>query len=64
MEGKIDYLFHSKGQKDKINSILNHLDHLNNRQFPYFYGKSILNFLESSTSQNKELNISLLFSLL
>lgn len=45
MEGKIDYLFHSKGNKDKINSILNHLDTFNNRQFPYFYAKSILNFL-------------------
>jgi hypothetical protein len=64
MDGKIDFLFHSKGQKDKINNILSNLDSLNNRQFPFFYGKSILNFLESNTSQNKELNISLLFSLL
>lgn len=56
MDGKIDYLFHSKGQKDKINAIINNLDSLNNRQFsyfPYFYGKSILNFLESNSSQNK-----------
>lgn len=64
MDGKIDFLFHSKGQKDKINHILSNLDSLNNRQFPFFYGKSILNFLESNTSQNKQLNISLLFSLL
>lgn len=45
MEGKIDYLFYSKGQKGKITEILTHLEQLNNRQFPYFYGKSILNFL-------------------
>ncbi len=45
MEGKIDYLFYSKGQKNKINDILNHLEQLGSRQFPYFYGKSILNFL-------------------
>jgi len=64
MEGKIDYLFYSKGQKNKINDILGHLEQLNTRQFPYFYGKSILNFLESNSVQNKELNISLLYSLL
>ncbi len=64
MEGRIDYLFYSKGQKGKITEILNNLEQLNTRQFPYFYGKSILNFLESNTVQNKELNISLLYSLL
>ncbi len=64
MEGRIDYLFYSKGQKNKITDILNNLEQLNTRQFPYFYGKSILNFLESNTVQNKELNISLLYSLL
>lgn len=45
MEGKIDYLFYSKGQKPKITEVLNNLEQLNTRQFPYFYGKSILNFL-------------------
>lgn len=60
----MDYLFHSKGNKDKINGILNKFDQTNSKFFSYYYGKSILNFLESNTSQNKELNISLLYGLL
>lgn len=40
------------------------LDKIGVRQFPYYYGRSIINFLESSTSQNKELNLALLYALI
>jgi hypothetical protein len=60
----MDYLFHSQGNKEKISSVLADLDRAGQKQFPYFYGKSVINFMESNTSQNKELNISLLYSLL
>lgn len=60
----MDFLFHSSGDKNKINNIIFDLEKLNQKQFAYYYGKSVINFLESSTSQNKELNIALLYSLL
>jgi hypothetical protein len=59
-----DYLFHSSGNKERIASVIAELERFNSRQFSYYYGKSILNFLESTSSQNKELNIALLFALL
>jgi hypothetical protein len=40
-----DYLFHSSGNKEKINSVISELEKFGNRQFNYYYGKSILNFL-------------------
>ena len=60
----MEYLFHSSGNKDKINSVLQELERIHQKQFPYYYGKSVLNFMESNTTQNKQINLSLLFSLL
>lgn len=64
MDASADYLFHSSGNKERISNVIAQLDRCSNRQFSYYYGKSILNFLESSSSQNRELSLSLLFSLL
>lgn len=51
--GNTEFLFHAEGNKEKINQILNGLDKIGVKQFPYYYGRSIINFLESSSSQNK-----------
>lgn len=48
-----DYLFHSSGNKERINSVISELDRFGSKHFSYYYGKSILNFLESTSSQNK-----------
>lgn len=53
MDASADYLFHSSGNKERISNVITQLDRCSNRQFSYYYGKSILNFLESSSSQNK-----------
>ncbi len=50
---KIDFLFHSSGDASKIQNIVSYLDSANSKQFPYFYGKSLLNFLEPQYAQNK-----------
>ena len=43
--GNTEFLFHAEGNKDKINSILGGLDKIGVKQFPYYYGRSVLNFL-------------------
>ena len=58
-----EFLFHAEGNKDKINNILGSLDKIGVKQFPYYYGRSVINFLESNSSQNKELNLALLYAL-
>ena len=64
MTSSMEYLFHSGGNKEKISAVLTDLEKMGIRQFPYYYGKSMLNFLEPSSNQNKELNIALLYALL
>ena len=61
--GNTEYLFHAEGNKDKINNILAGLDKIGVKQFPYYYGRSVINFLESNSTQNKELNLALLYAL-
>lgn len=58
-----EYLFHADGNKEKINEILTGLDKIGVKQFPYYYGRSVINFLESNNNQNKELNLALLYAL-
>ena len=62
--GNTESLFHADGNKDRINHILGGLDKIGVKQFPYYYGRSVINFLESNSSQNKELNLSLLYALI
>lgn len=51
--GNTEFLFHADGNKEKVSSILASLDKIGVKQFPYYYGRSIINFLESNSSQNK-----------
>jgi hypothetical protein len=62
--GSTEFLFHAEGNKEKINNILTGLDKIGVKQFPYYYGRSVINFLESNSSQNKELNLALLYALI
>lgn len=62
--GNTESLFHADGNKDRINNILGCLDKIGVKQFPYYYGRSVINFLESSSNQNKELNLALLYALI
>lgn len=39
------------------------MDKIGVKQFPYYYGRSVINFLESNSNQNKELNLALLYAL-
>lgn len=43
--GNTESLFHADGNKDRINHILGGLDKIGVKQFPYYYGRSVINFL-------------------
>lgn len=71
MEMKVNFLFTERDDKykDKIRGIVQEFEGLEVKSLPYFYGKTILNFLESSTLEKskecfREINVSLLYSLL
>ena len=64
MSSSMEYLFHSGSNKERISGVLGEIEKVGPKHFPYYYGKSMLNFLESSTNHNKELNIALLYALL
>lgn len=68
---KINFLFTQREEKykDKIKGIVNEMDQLEMKTLPYYYGRSVNNFLESTNQEKtkecfKEINVALLFSLL
>jgi hypothetical protein len=49
METKVDFLFSCRDDKDKIKQIVGELDSMDCRWLPYYYGRSLLNFMDAST---------------
>jgi hypothetical protein len=49
METKVDFLFSCRDDKDKIKQIVGELDTMDYKWLPYFYGRSLLNFMDGGT---------------
>ena len=63
VSSKVESLFHCGNNKSKINNILSDLQDNNCSQFDFYYGKSVLHFLDSASNPNKDLNMAMLYSL-
>lgn len=68
---KVNFLFTEREEKhkEKIKGIISEFDGLDMKSLPYFYGRTMINFLESNSVEKvkecfKEINVALLFSLL
>lgn len=66
METKLNYIFHCGSNKSKLTQIITEIEQNNPNpmQFGFYYGKSILHFLDSASSPNKDLNVALFYSLI
>ena len=56
MESKIDGLFSCREDKERIKLIVGELEGLDFKCLPYYYGRSLLNFMDAGTytERNKE----------
>lgn len=71
IEMKINFLFTDRDDRysEKIKGIVTEMNNLEMKSLAYYYGRTIVNFLESTTPEKtkecfKEINVALLFSLL
>jgi hypothetical protein len=66
LETKIDYLFHCGNNKQKLTQIIQEVEQNspNPLQFGFYYGKSVLHFLDPNSSPNKDLNVTLFYALM
>lgn len=70
MESSIDVLFSCREDRDRIKGIVGDLESLDYKWLPYYYGRSLLNFMDtgSYTERNKEsskdINVSMTYALL
>lgn len=70
METRLDGLFSCREDKERIKNIVGELDSLDYKWLPYYYGRSLLNFMdqtgyvERTKESSKEINVSMTYALL